>query len=124
MRELLAARRAELVPPPRDGSSGVGMEFLGFLASASTSSSSPLSTINGVGSSLEHNKALAVAGLAALRSAALQSFALAVAFASRSSIFLLVTWLVVETGVRVVLLLSYAAWCLIFAVGTATMAFA
>lgn len=122
MRELLAARRAELVLPPRDGNSGVGMEFLGFLAS--TSSSSPLSTNNGVCLSLEHNRALAVAGLAALRSAALQSFALAVAFASRSSIFLLVTWLVVETGVRVVLLLSYAAWCLIFAVGTATMAFA
>lgn len=75
-------------------------------------------------SSLEHNKALAVAGLAALRSVALQSFALAVAFASRSCIFLLVMWLVVETGVRVALLMSYAAWCLIFAVGLSTMAFA
>lgn len=101
------------------------MEFLGFISSTTSSCSSCSSSNNGVcSSSLEHQRALAVAGLAALRSAALQSFALAVAFASRSSIFLLVTWLVVETGVRVAVLLSYAAWCFIFAVGMTTMTFA
>lgn len=55
--------------------------------------------------------------LAALRSAAVHSFVLAVAFASRSNVFLLATWLAVETSVRVVVVLSYAAWCLIFVVG-------
>lgn len=121
MRDLLAARRYALEQPPPGDGSGIGMEFLGFISTSSCSSSSN----NGVClSSLERQRALAVAGLAALRSAALQSFALAVAFASRSSILLLVTWLIVETGVRVAVLLSYAAWCFVFAVGTATMTFA
>lgn len=106
-------------------SSSIATEFLGFTLASSISFSITSSSNNGArSSSVERRQALALAGLATLRAAALRSFALAVAFASRSSIFLLATWLAVETGVRVAVLLSYAAWCFIFVMGTATTTFA
>lgn len=74
-------------------------------------------------SSLSSSDAAAVALLAALRVAAVQSFALAVAFASRSSLLLLTIGLFMETGVKLAFVLSYAAWGLVFTVGTLSAAF-
>lgn len=138
MQELLAARqRSALAEKPLDvsdidggegqsGSSSIGREFSwrfrgGILTLCS--SCSPSASYDDVCSSLEHHGALA---LAALRSSAVHGCALAAAFASRSGVFLLATWLAVDTGVRVVVVLSYAAWCLIFVVvmDAAAMAFA
>lgn len=108
MYDLLAARRSALAPLS-DGN--LGMEFLGFLSSATSSS-------------LEYHAALVLTWLATLHTAALHSFALAIAFASRSSILLMVISLLVEIGVRVTVMLSYVAWCLIFTVSLTTTAFA
>lgn len=88
------------------GSSDIGRAFWGFLFSSISSSD-----------------AAAVASLATLRVAAVQSFALAVAFASRSSLLLLTIGLALETGVRVAVVLSYAVWGLVFTVGTFSAAF-
>lgn len=75
-------------------------------------------------SSISSNDAAVVASLlAALRVAAVQSFALAMAFASRSSLLLLAIGLALETGVRVAIVLSYATWGLVFTVGTFSVAF-
>lgn len=115
MREHLRMRSLSLRLDPlaaaaaaaHGGSSGdIGRAFWGFLTS-----------------SLSSSDAAAVASLAALRVAAVQSFALAVAFASRSSLLLLTIGLALETGVRVAVVLSYAAWSLVFTVGTFSAAF-
>lgn len=60
---------------------------------------------------------------AALRIAAVQLAALAVACASRSGILLLTTWLWVEAGLSVAVVLSYTAWCLIFGLSSMSVVF-
>lgn len=65
----------------------------------------------------------AVALVASLRVAAMQSFALAVAFMSRSGLLLFTIVAYVGAGVKVVLILSYTAWCLIFGASTMSMVF-
>lgn len=98
------------------GSSDIGKAFWLFLSSFSSVSSSS--------STISSDAAVVVATLlAALRVAAVQSFALAVAFASRSSLLLLAIGLALETGVRVAIVLSYATWGLVFTVGTFSAAF-
>lgn len=91
------------------GSSDIGKAFWVFLSSISSNSSSDAAVVASL--------------LAALRVAAVQSFALAVAFASRSSLLLLAIGLALETGVRVAIVLSYATWGLVFTVGTFSAAF-
>lgn len=113
MREHLRMRRLSLRLEPlaaaaaaaHGGSGGIGKAFLGFFSSVSSS--------DGV----------AVASLAGLQVAAVQRLALVVAFASRSSLLLLMIGLFVETSVGVAIVLSYAAWYLIFAVGTLSATF-
>lgn len=92
------------------GSSDIGKAFWFFLSSISSISSTS-------------DAAVVATLLAALRVAAVQSFALAVAFASRSSLLLLAIGLALETGVRVAVVLSYATWGLVFTVGTFSAAF-
>lgn len=91
------------------GSSDIGKAFWFFLSSISSISSSDAAVVASL--------------LAALRVAAVQSFALAVAFASRSSLLLLAIGLALETGVRVAIVLSYATWGLVFTVCTFSAAF-
>lgn len=125
MHDLLAVRRSALEPICDDyaGSShvkGIGMElsacFQNFFAS-----------LPGTGTTCKPE--LIVASLAtAWRDASVHalSLALAVAFASRSSILIMATWIVIETSVCMVVVLSYATWCLILAVvcGALATAFA
>lgn len=113
MREHLRMRSLSLRLDPlaaaaavHGGSGDIGRAFWGFLYSSLSSSDTAV-----------------VASLAALRVAAVQSFALAVAFASRSSVLLLTIGLALETGVKFAIVLSYAAWGLIFAIGTFSVAF-
>ncbi|CAN8097422.1 unnamed protein product [Discula destructiva] len=64
-----------------------------------------------------------VAPLAAVRALAVQGAPLAVAFAARVIPLLLSMGALVEAGVGVVVVLSYAVWCFIFGVTTMSVAF-
>lgn len=121
MREHLRMRRLTLQLQPL--AAAAATRGGGGGSSSSSSSDIGQALCGFFSSSLTSSDAAAVASLAALRVAAVQSFALAVAFASRSSFLLVMMGLFMETGVRMAVVLSYAAWCLIFAVGTLSATF-
>lgn len=100
------------MPPLSETDSSIGREFLSFLYPSITTNDS-----------FGYHRAVALATLAALRTAAARGFALTVAFASRSIILLLAIWLIVETGVRIVIVLSYGAWVLILTISATAAAF-